>query len=176
MAQIKSLLDVPEEKRVPMTQKDTEIFAKCFLMELNMKDQKADMEFKEEEANQFGRLALVLFKRLHYAGTKVSAATALFVTHYSQGSPGNAVLWAWTLHQMWLKQNRIVNLQDLAESFPFGFPTEEAIGEIWDAQKVHLHNVPRDSVLMDNMLDAPFTWKENPSETPKEYFELTGVW
>jgi len=48
----------------------------------------------------------------------------------SGGSPGNCVMWAYTLHSKSIK-----NMTDLTYAFPDGFPTMRGYHDMWDSQK-----------------------------------------
>lgn len=57
-------------------------------------------------------------------------------------TPGDAVMWAYTLNYIYLlnvKYNKSfsgkVTMQTIAETFPMGLPTEKSLQECWDKQK-----------------------------------------
>jgi hypothetical protein len=68
-------------------------------------------------------------------------------------SPGQAVLWAYTLAA--LAASKLYTLEDWCETFPVGTPTEEAISKLWDHQKGFKHGIEA-----DNLLDNPDYWPE----------------
>lgn len=65
-------------------------------------------------------------------------------------SPGDSVMWAYTLHLLSKKYTR-VTISVLAEEFPEGFPTKEARELVWESQK-------RPGQRPDNWLDYAETW------------------
>lgn len=93
-------------------------------------------------------LARILYNRIP-SGIRAlfTLEVVLFCSHLSQGNPGCAVMWAWTL-----VKNKICNMDDLVYSFPYGFPTWDAFNEIWDAQK--------DTATGKNILDTEEPWTE----------------
>lgn len=65
-------------------------------------------------------------------------------------SPGNAVMYL-TYLQYWCKKNNVKSIDlDIfcKEIFPWGFPSEKDLDNLWDNQKVE-----RDSMQSDNLLD-----------------------
>jgi hypothetical protein len=49
--------------------------------------------------------------------------------------PGNSVMWAYTLNEMFVKLGKKVTMGDWIEEFPNGVPTEGAYEKTWEAQK-----------------------------------------
>lgn len=102
-------------------------------------------------------LTRILIKRLVITGNEEKIAdmsTILFISSLCK-TPGDAVLWAWTLWQLYLKLNTTVTLKIVYEEFPMGFPTEEAGHEIWDNQKGYTHGIE-----VDNILDNGLIWRK----------------
>jgi hypothetical protein len=73
-------------------------------------------------------------------------------------TPGLATLWAWTIHCRSQELGRPYTLDDFANDFPDGPPTDEAASVIWDAQKGKAKSAffPGDT---DNLLDTVATWQ-----------------
>ncbi len=120
----------------PMTSKESEFFMKVHLC--------GDIPLDEV-------LAMSICKLIHNRLPEcfeVDAKLLLLVGELSGGSPGNGVMWAYTLFK-----NNIHNLDDLTFKFADGFPTDEAYHSLWLSQKVH------DEKSGDNLLDRPDTWK-----------------
>jgi hypothetical protein len=100
----------------------------------------------------------VLVKRLQQTDAEYSPDAVLFVTTLCR-TPGDAVMWAYTLFQQAKKSGKnSVTLHDLCMGpFGYGFPTDAGKERIWDAQK------DKDSPL-GNLLDNSKTWANEPNE------------
>lgn len=66
--------------------------------------------------------------------------------------PGTIVLYCAALKVLADRLGRAATVSDLCEAFPMGFPDDEALTAIWDAQKV------RDGKGPDNWLDRAEAW------------------
>jgi hypothetical protein len=122
---MKSLLDATE--REPMTPSQTEMMMKLMLMPGLPGAMLADMRQKS--------LAFAIIEsRLEAVDAEVAPQVQVFISMKCK-SPGDAVMWAYTLTVMYVNHGRQVDLGMLAEEFPMGFPTEKAASEIWDSQK-----------------------------------------
>ena len=85
-------------------------------------------------------------------------------------SPGEAVMWAWTLHRMAadLEQAEqedklglpygLVNIHRWVQAFPMGAPDDDGYAGVWDQQKC-LPAPDAGSMSPDNLLDYPQLWK-----------------
>lgn len=136
--QIPSLLSLRGEHIRPLTREETEQFVAATLGERSgANGLKGD--FTETEAGSFGPIGWILFKRLALCeGLRVTTALAAWVAMRSEGNPGNLVMWAWTLREMWIrKPNKEVpvDMQEWAFGFPDGVPTAEGLSKTWDRQK-----------------------------------------
>lgn len=151
---LKSFLDVPQNRTAPMNQEKTEMYVK--LVMLDQSGYRSFVEHFQQHPNDLesiGFLANVLFERLKSHKVEVSLPVGLFVTLNST-TPGEIVLWAYTLHCLQKKNGRPVGMAELSEAFPVGFPVEDAVHDIWDNQKGFVHNVQ-----VDNMLDHAEYWQ-----------------
>lgn len=86
------------------------------------------------------------------------AAQAIVMCH----NPAVATLWAWTLYRRGVELGRPYTLNDFADDFPDGPPTDEAALAIWDAQKGEGPSAFFPTKT-DNILDIAETWKEAAS-------------
>ena len=77
-------------------------------------------------------------------GFEVDGKLLLLVGDLTKGSPGNGVMWAFTLYK-----NNVKNVDELVNVFPNGFPTDEAYHACWKNQKDGGTNI----------LDRPETWE-----------------
>ena len=92
-------------------------------------------------------------KAAQVENVRYSYFTVLFLASLCT-TPGAAVLWAWSLFRATVKggAEKAITVYRLADSFPMGFPTDEAIHEAWDAQK----GEPGSGI--DNRLDRSEAW------------------
>jgi len=66
-------------------------------------------------------------------------------------SAGISVMYCWYLQYESKKRNiRHISLETFCEIFPMGFPSEDDLSRLWDAQKVHSERMGS-----DNLLDYP---------------------
>jgi hypothetical protein len=149
---MKSLLDVPNDERVPMTQEESEIFIKCCLAE----KEKPDAPFEINDKTPF--LMRIMDSWLAHTETQVTFWTALFVAMLSR-TPGDVVMWVYTLNLLQKKNNKKVDTMDLAIAFLWGFPTEEGRNKIWKSQKTENGT---------NLLDKAETWGLEDGRNKKE--------
>lgn len=166
---VKSLLDVPEEQRGVLSDADASMFmrastldAKPTVFTRNAPD--FDKFFKEGGE--------IFLDRLDLDGTKVSVAVGLWIVYYcTHEAPGekrvpNLILWAYTLNRIRRKQKcEMVTMTELADEFPFGFPTQEGMDEIWESQKVSPNEEKRS--FGTDRLDCKATWLQDWEE-PEE--------
>jgi hypothetical protein len=148
---LRSMLDVPESEREPMSERATKWFMMSTLRE------NEDEMFTADFAAPFGFPGQILSKRLSQPGreTPITQAVAVFVL-LSCNSPGLVVLWALMLYRLHRKNAGLpVTMQSLAFAFPMGFPTAAAMGALWDSQKGYSNNLPD----VDNLIDDPTYWE-----------------
>ena len=81
---------------------------------------------------------------------KISEALAVLIVSLCK-SPGECVMWAYTLFRMSQKRDRFITIQEWTEDFPDGIPTDDEMRRIWKLQK---SSVPG----QDNLLDRKETW------------------
>jgi len=103
----------------------------------------------------------IFTKRLEAAGTEVTLPLAMFLVSLCD-SPGKVVLWAYTVQVIKVSreiEGRPVKMEDLAEVFPWGFPTEKGYEEAWEEQK-------KDGAPHGNMVDDFRNWPGVVLEEP----------
>lgn len=145
---VKSLLDF-KDKCQAMTEEQSRDFVMCFLEE--NQDKKMSEEAMSKLENDFSYK--LMSKRLKMAKVPVSIWALLFLTTLCN-SPGKLVMYAYVCCIIFKKNGRGVTIQDLAEEFPVGFPTEDATRECWDSQKGLEHGIKN----VDNLLDTREPW------------------
>ena len=106
-----------------MSKEDSSLFINLMFRE--MQNQTTDLA---ELANDFG--FKVLCSRAEHFGLDLSPATKVFLRILAN-SPGSIVMYLVVLRSI----DNSFNLTKLAETFPHGFPTEESLSKMWDAQK-----------------------------------------
>lgn len=124
-----------------------------------------DMDKESELYTHFQPLlesftAQVFLKRIEAMTTLKMSIGALVVLMHHMESPGNAVMYAFRLHDK-LPKNSIVTVDKLAEVFPWGFYSETQLTEIWDAQKVAMDDRKGYTCVgaQDNMIDYLEIWE-----------------
>lgn len=162
---LRQKLDVPwhgllELETVPMTKEQSDTFIRCVMGD--HPEEEADFRAKMHSKlmDNFGYA--VLYKRLEVVAgiaNKVSTFVTLFLTTLCK-SPGDAVMWAYTLDYIYVLENgQNIDMNVLTSYFPMGFPTEDARHKAWDEQKWSVIDPEYDkerrtSMATDNWLDA----------------------
>lgn len=112
---------------------------------------------KVQQELQSSFICKVLSQRLDYHHKEgeptVSPEARLFCATLCS-NPGDAVLFAHTLHHLAHRAQKPYGVHELAEDFPHGFPGDEERRKAWDAQKGHLNGKD-----YDNYLDTPEAWQ-----------------
>jgi hypothetical protein len=169
---LQKLLDIPWHgfftpgiQIEPMSKMLCEIWLSFGLAEAVDKHDDLDKQLAERGAKDF--CYQVLDQRLKVVGsdTKVSPAVKVICSLLSEGSPGEAVMWAYSLHYLLVAENLSkITLTDLSNYFPMGFPTKEARHTVWDAQKGY-------KMIEDGRLDSSYenvdNWVDNFDNWPK---------
>lgn len=88
--------------------------------------------------------------------SKMEKRPIIFVGACYCDRPGAAVMWAYTLVAMYVRDGRL-NMSTLANTFPDGFPNIEEVGKLWDHQKGYKHGLK-----LDNLLDCYECWPASP--------------
>ena len=105
--------------------------------------------FDASFADELGFSGKVLFQRLKVCSeAKIEKGLAVLIVVMANGNPGNLVMWAYTMHKM--NKGSLITINDFAEKFPFGVPSEEGFSEVWDSQK--------DTVNGGNLIDVSANW------------------
>lgn len=111
------------------------------LLFLEMKNPKAlvdmDKTLRDKNMFQYQVLAkrLEVFKQ-HFSPTlDIGIGVQVFCSSLCS-LPGMAVMWAYTLNELFVKLGHKVSFQDWVTEFPDGVPTEEEYQRIWDLQKI----------------------------------------
>ena len=150
---MQSLLDAPAKSLHPMDGELSKLFMKCC-----SKDRKDMQPFhrrirKQNICNNFKAYLLYVFTQrvLMWSGCVVSVAVVIFLMQVICSSR-DAILWAFTLHIMFQKKQRIISMNDIVKEFRFGFPSDKAIAILWEANRDILEK-------RDNWSDSNYCWK-----------------
>ena len=146
----KSLLDVPEAQRAPMSREVSEVFVRLTFADREAEDMPIAKAW--EELRGTASQTHILVGRLTDASDILVRVPTLLFVSYLCATPGRCVLWAYTLAVLTRDLGRAVRVSDLADRFPWGFPTDEGCLAIWDAQKQD----------RGNHLDSPEVWLAEP--------------
>jgi hypothetical protein len=152
-----SFLDLDKKYLVPMSEEASKALVMTTMTELALKDEdKQHMlmfqspEYKLQRSDLLGAPARIIASRLKEAQTpaRIMQTVIAFLPFVSSSqTPAEAVIWAWTLHNM---RGRVVDMEYLSSIFDIGFPSYEGFIQIWDAQKG----------AGGNLLDQSETWKD----------------
>ena len=97
-----------------------------------------------------GPIGTILWARIKPTGVEMSGGLGVWLSELSMGVPGNAVLWAYTMKCMFIKNDcKKITLNDWVRHFPNGVPTDETLSACWDAQKINGRN----------LLDTAIAWE-----------------
>ncbi len=158
---VQSYLDIDQHAARPMSIDETELFVRCTFAEKAERDEKGDLTpLNASIASELGAVGKIMHKRWECFSpeVKVSVPCAIFVLTLADGSPGKVVMWAYTLNRMYQRKRDIINMDDLSQAFPWGFPTQVQERTLWHAQKCYVHGVHG-----DNMMDQKQTWALDPA-------------
>jgi hypothetical protein len=114
---------------------------------------------EQELIDQFPLLQIIS-NRLNLTGKDwkeiANPVAVCFLVDICKGNPGKAVMWAYTLKDMYLREKAQVTLTTISmpQYFGWGIPTDEGFERVWDAQKKK-RIAPLDT---DNRLDMREVW------------------
>lgn len=97
-------------------------------------------------------------------GEVSSFGALMFLSYLSNGNPGNAVMWAYTLKELYriYKQTVGLDLLSRTKTFGYGMPNSKGLQTTWDLQKGYMltKEVKQklDGQAVDNLLDLMFPW------------------
>ena len=140
-----------------LSKEETNLFLHLTMSEMSGSNPPPDMV--EELMRQAA--PSIITSRISHAGVPwekvVNLPALLFLsTMDTMRSPGQCVMWAYTLLYMYAKYGRQVNIDLLSNVFPNGFPTLESYDEMWDKQKGHNMKIDK----LDNYLDTSECWDD----------------
>jgi len=146
-----SFLDVPNDERRPMTETETRNFFSAIMADMNGAE---PGDFSVIEGTM---PYATIVARLKAAGVDLTRGALLAMVSWSDGRPGDLVMWGYTASQIARTSNKkLITCNDMVEAFPFGIPNDAAREKIWDAQKVPVDK--HESGMSDNYLDILAFW------------------
>jgi len=117
----------------PMSESSSRVFVQCCFMD---RMPTCELEKNPVVMALFDRvMALnIIYTWLRTVRADVSIPVQLFCGAIST-TPAEAAMWAYTLNQLAHDWGGAIDMDDLAEAFPWGFPTKAFMDSCWDAQK-----------------------------------------
>lgn len=89
-------------------------------------------------------------QRVKWAGLRTTPACLALLSYLCE-SPGAVVMYIYALRYLQVRDNiESIGMHELAQQFPMGFPTEEALSVLWEAQKGYAFGWKLDNIL-DNV-------------------------
>lgn len=159
---LKSLLDFREESDLRvMTKEQGELMLQLFGSEVEAGDKLDAFNREDFTKNRYadiiakvsGSFGFRLFAGRMHPSTQLTIEAFWFILDMCKGA-GDAVMWCYTLHRMHQANGgKLITLQELANQFPFGFPTEDALHRCWRYQKGSTHGLK-----IDNLIDQSVFW------------------
>ena len=149
--------------RNPFTDEQAQLFLAVCAMEMGeLKPEAKDLVTKDP-------ICRIAQGRMNFAKVKATVPTLLWISIICEGSPGNAVIWAYTLCDIAEKEgDEPINLTTLTKYFPNGYPTEDTKRKCWEGQK---RTPDMGKGITDNKMDSPEYWElgaENENISPDE--------
>ena len=149
-------------KTEPMNDDISKLFINLTLTEMAISSGRqpnntSDMDAKLADCFPYQVLKkrLEVFKQHFSPSLDISILPQIFCALISD-RPAVAVMWAFTLNEIFVKTGKQVTMQALANHFPLGFPIALELERCWDAQKVKRDkNFPMGS---DNAVDDFKNW------------------
>ena len=158
---LKSLLDLPEDRREPMSRRLTEAFVKLTIMEHDGGEIACPVDWMDPATGILAPMRddsslQILCERMlgRSPGTRVTLAAATLVLSMCQ-TPGQVVMWAYAFHLLHRQLGRTVGMVELAAAFPVGFPSDAGYSDVWVAQK----GFTLGKGDVDNALDQEEPWR-----------------
>lgn len=134
-------------KVLPMDREMTMVFMMLSLDEAS-KGRGGSTAFPLSHSSFQAPLAQIMRSRLAMMGVAITPQALLFLMVQSKGSPGTAVMYSQAMHRLFVDNGRQqITIEHLAQAFPVGFPTEERLSQMWEAQK-------HPQAPLGNMLDG----------------------
>jgi hypothetical protein len=156
---IKSLLDCERKDMKNMTEDQSMVFMTAMMAEKKMD------ELPDELLDWPIQLMVA---RLKPNNIPVSLWTLFFLSSLcpNRFHPAKLVMYAHACVEIYKKVKEEVNIEHVANEFPFGFPSDKAMREIWEGQKGFNNQMD-----CDNILDTPESWMVEGERDEYEPYE-----
>lgn len=144
-----------EFKGKPLTQKQ----AKLFVTLLFKKDTEEPINISSLK-NEFS--AKILIKRIEVYKLKFNISDMFLIMSIETfiDNPAKLIILLRLCYQHWQKTNQtFLNINEWANIFPWGIPTEQELHNMWKSQKHPEYN---------NLLDYPFSWENTDTRNKKK--------
>ncbi len=152
---LKTLRDVPRDHRRVMTKDESRLFLEATYSQLGGERPQSAAEFRSEMDAAAAPFAIkVMAARLMLAdeACRFAPSTVMFLTSLCS-TPAQIVLWAhYLVRRTYELGGGVVDNHVLSSDFPMGFPTDEGMSAIWEAQK-------RAEAPSSNALDMALPWQ-----------------
>lgn len=124
-----------------MTHSEAELFIAITMNQRSGKNKQVPAEVAEHISYK------IIEQRAGYVGLKIDPWAIVWLMHLSK-SPGECVMWVYALRC----RKQEVKFEDFTDWFPFGFPTDAALRDCWEAQKGSFND--DSGIRSDNRLDV----------------------
>ena len=165
-----------------MTQEESRGYFVSFMMEQESTSSSAVLSegyLKQMEAVKNTVIYQIMSNRLGLVPTRNGEEVAtfpavMFLCYLCNGNPGNSVMWAYTLKEMYRLKGQTITLGLLSEqnTFGYGFPNSNGLQDVWDLQKGHMLKRETKKKLagqdVGNLLDLMFPWTTGLDEQTSE--------
>jgi hypothetical protein len=146
-----SFLDLPRKDFRPMTEDESGMFIRACMLDIK------DSTLTDFSSVEGSMPHATVVARLRAAGLDITMSAFLAILSWSNGRPGDFVMWAYTAsHIARNKGIKLIKHEDLVNAFAMGIPTEEAREKTWDAQKVPIDK--HVDGMSDNYIDDLSFW------------------
>lgn len=146
-----SFLDVPNKDRRPMTDVETKNFSSAIMADMN------EIKPGDFTALEGTMPYATIVARLKAAGVDLTFGALLAMVSWSDGRPGDLVMWGYTASHIARTHNKtLISCNDMVDAFPMGIPNHAAREKIWEAQKVPVDK--QEPGMSDNYLDILAFW------------------
>lgn len=155
----------------PMTPEESQGYIVCMMMEGEASSPDPTLSegyLNQKAAVEKTAIYQIMTNRLELVpkpfGDVASFSTIMLLCYLCKGNPGNAVLWAYTLKEMYRTTKKTITMDDISrpKTFGWGMPNAKGLQEVWDFQKGGMLTKELREKLkgqpVDNVLDLMFPW------------------
>jgi hypothetical protein len=138
-----------QANKTPLSHKQSSLMLMLLTMSKNPSQNFDDYNTPLPMEEKVPPIVRIIEGRLEYANVLASPCLLLLLEGLSEGNPGRAVLWAYTI-AVWCHTNDKVGMtmSDFIDCYPEGVPSPEDYSTAWEGQKTR----------EGNALDIGETW------------------